>query len=154
MVRGKTYFVAQPRLTPYPCGGFKTPGAGMAKPLFSVFQPVHQEIPTGLKQEKVVATSEKVQEGAGNPPLIVEDKPMEASETQKRKIIDDDVLKKMQHPVFKVSKIKKAKIETTVGKGNATSAAGSAASSAPAKKAATARPQPSAYKSEKKFYQF
>ena len=119
MVRGKTIFVSQPRLTAYPTGGYKTPGAGGAKKVFKVYHPVHSQIPSVLKQEKAMENEVKKQEGFGNPP----DDVMEtegSSSSQKRKI-NEDVFKKMQHPIFKVSKIKKTKIEPellTIGKGN------------------------------------
>ena len=121
MVRGKTIFVPQPQLTPYPVGGFKTPGAGGVKPMFNVYQPVYQQISTGLKQEKKLSADDdsdkKVQEGFGNPPPEPEE-PMvaESSSSGKRKI-DEDVFKKMQHPIFKVSKVKKLKTEVKIGKG-------------------------------------
>ena len=114
--RGKTLFVSQPRLTPYPCGGYKTPGAGGSKTLYNVYQPMNYEVPTGLKQEKAtVDTTVETQKGAG----FVEKKsePMEivaGTSTQKRKI-ENNVFNKMQHPIFNVSTIKKPKIQPEAG---------------------------------------
>ncbi len=160
MVRGKTIFVSQPRLTPYPTGGFKTPGAGGTKKLFRVYQPSHQQIPTGLKQEKAIENEIKKQEGFGNPSQ--DSMETESSSSSQKRKINEDVFEKMQHPIFKVSKIKKTKIEPefllTVGKGNnslSASPASTLTSSAPASTSTSAASaSTSRNNQEKKYFKF
>jgi hypothetical protein len=149
MVRGRTLFVSQPRLTPYPCGGYKTPGAGMTKSLYNVYQPIHTEMDNGLKLNKEVASEIKKQnekqEGFGNP-LPAESMDIETSNKRK---IDEDVFQKMQHPIYKVTKIKKPKIEAqlAIGKGEEEPTPSSSSSSL-----SSLLPNPST--AEKKYFKF
>lgn len=162
MVRGKTFFVNNPRLTPFQCGGFKTPGAGGAKTMYTVYEPVHENLPTGLVKEKLhdSATISHSQEGFGNPPINIAAMETE-TETSKKRKLDEGVFKKMQHPIYKVSSIKKPKVDLTIGKGasstvgsSSTTATPSPSTSASSTAAASAPSLSSSHKSQKKYFKF
>jgi len=105
MKRGLTRFAKSEQLTSYPSEEFKTPGI-IATPLFNIYTPISDNFEAEkLNVQKAVIdqTKEDTKEeqvGLG----AMEEEPLASGSGIKRKI-DTDVLQKMMHPTFKISKL-------------------------------------------------
>ena len=117
MVRGRAFFVENPQLSGFPIGDFRTPGFGGAHRLYTIFEPFYEDNSSGLTNKKEIALEkqaqqkeheiEKVQQGFGK---ITKNEIEQHNEFLKRKLTED-IFFKMQHPVYKTTKVKQRRLE-------------------------------------------
>ena len=116
MIRGRAFYVENPTLSEFPVGEFRTPGFGGAHRLYTIFEPFYETDKSQLTIPKQVAIEEKAaektehknrQQGFGQ---ITKNEIEQHNEPLKRKLTED-IFYKMQHPIYKTTKVKHARFE-------------------------------------------
>jgi hypothetical protein len=121
MTRGRSFFIENPTLSEFPVGDFRTPGFGGAHRLYTIFEPFYDDTTNDLltatkKIDKIEseqadknakADLEIIQQGFGK---ISQTEIEDHNEPLKRKLTED-IFYKMQHPIYKTTKVKHARLE-------------------------------------------